>query len=185
MIPRLQIASIMLVASTAVAHAEPIAIGLAPSAYLLETDEWGFAPELLGYTYVALPEDKLYLRPGGRLSARGLIQNDMSTNLRIEERDLSVMGELGLVRGGRVVPSATLLAGMTRRWVSVSARDVDTSMSRAGSDEWLPVIGAQLGVGLPLHTRFMIEPFVRYELVVSDARTHLHWGFEATVSFGQ
>ena len=28
------------------------------------------------------------------------------------------------------------------------------------------------------------EPFVRYELVYSDARTHLRWGFEATLSFG-
>ena len=102
----------------------------------------------------------------------------------IEERDVAAFAELGLVRGGRVVPSATILAGVARRWITLDASGVDTSMSRAGGDEWLPIIGGQLGVGLPLHRRVMVEPFVRYELVIDDSRTHLCWGVEASISFG-
>jgi hypothetical protein len=179
------LAALAIAASAPVANAEPIAIGVAPSAYLLATDAWGFAPELLAHTYVPLSYERIYLRPGGRLSTRGLIQNDMSTDLRLEEHDLSFHAELGVVRQGRVVPSVTLLAGMTHRWVSVTAHGVDTSMSNAGKNEWLPSLGAQLGVGLPLHDRVLVEPFVRYELVYSDSRTHLRWGFEATFSFGR
>jgi hypothetical protein len=182
---RLFIASFAVCASASASRAEPIAVGVAPSAYLLSTDAWGFAPELLGHTYVPLPYDKVFLRPGARLSTRGLIQNDMSTDLRLEEHDLSFSAELGIVHSGRVVPSLTLLAGMTHRWVSLSAEGVDTSMSHADATEWLPSFGAQLGVGLPLHERVMIEPFARYEVVIGDARTHLRWGFEATFSFGR
>lgn len=166
------------------AAAEPISIGVAPSAHLRQSDGWGFAPELLAHTYVPLAADRLYLRPGGRIAVRGLVQEDMASDLRIEEHDVSVCGELGLVRHGRVVPSVTLLAGVAYRWVTLVSGGVDTSMSRIGENEWLPLVGAQVGLGLPLHQRVLIEPFVRYELAITDNRTHLRWGVEATVSFG-
>jgi hypothetical protein len=172
-----------LLAPAAVA-AEPVAIGIAPSAYALPTGRWGFAPEVLAHTYVHVAR-AWYLRPGGRLGARGLVQEDMSSDLRLEERDLGVVGELGVVRAGRIVPSATLLAGVDRRWISLDATGLDVSMSRADATEWLPVIGGQIGVGLALHRRVMIEPFVRYEVLITDGRTHLRWGFEATMSFGR
>ena len=152
-VTRMVVVTLMLAAAPAAA--EPIAIGIAPSAHLRRSEGWGFAPELLGHAYVALPAERLYLRPGGRLAVRGVMQEDMATDLRIEERDVAVLGELGILRHGRVVPSVTLLGGVAHRWVTLEASGVDTSMSRIGGNEWLPIIGAQLGVGMPLHQRVL------------------------------
>lgn len=180
----IRLAVIALALCVGTAAAEPLAIGIAPSAHLRQSDGWGFAPELLVHTYVPLSADRVYLRPGARVGVRGLVQEDMARDLRIEERDVAVIGELGIVRSGRVVPSVTLLAGLAHRWVTLDAAGVDTSMSSIGGNEWLPLAGAQLGLGMPLHSRVLIEPFVRYEVVLTDARTHLRWGVEASVSLG-
>ena len=178
---RIIIAAVLTCAASA--GAGPIAIGVAPSTHLREGEGWGFAPELFVHTYASL-SDGLYLRPGGRVAVRGLVQDPMATDLRIEEHDLAAFGELGLIHDGRVVPSVTLLAGVARRWMTLAAHGVDTSMSRIGEDEWLPIIGAQLGVGMPLSKHILVEPFVRYEVAITDNRTHLRWGVEASVSFG-
>lgn len=167
------------------AHAEvtlkPIAIGLAPSAYSLETGSWGLAPELIGYGYLHV-HGPVFARVGARLGSRGWIERDMPSELNIHEREVSVAGDIGLVRQGAVVPSLSFQVGLAHRWFDVTATDIDVSMSKFGSSEWLPMLALQAGLGLPLTKRLLVEPFVRFETLVSDSRLGLRWGIEATVA---
>ena len=161
---------------------KPIAIGLAPSAYSLETGRWGLAPELIGYGYLHV-DGPVFARVGARVGSRGYIDRDMPTDLNIREREVSLAGDVGLVRQGAVVPSLSLQVGWAHRWFDVTATDVDVSMSRFGRSEWLPMVSMQAGLGLPLTKRLLVEPFVRFETLVSDTRLGLRWGVEATVAF--
>jgi hypothetical protein len=166
------------------AHAaprKPIAVGLAPSAYTIETGRWGIAPELIGYGYLHI-DDRIYARLGARLGSRGWIQREMTTALRIEERELSFAGDVGLVWQSTVVPSISLQAGLVHRWFDVTATGIEASLSNLGQSERLPMISAQAGLGLPLTKRLLVEPFVRFEKIATDSRFGLRWGFEATMS---
>jgi hypothetical protein len=184
-IPILFVTFVGVVATSQHANADagvkPIAIGLAPSSYSLETGSWGLAPELIGYGYIHV-EGPVFARVGARLGSRGYIERDMPTDLNIREREVSLAGDVGLVRQGAVVPSLSLQVGLARRWFDVTATDIDVSMSRFGRSEWLPMVSLQAGLGLPLTKRVLVEPFVRFETLVSDTRLGLRWGVEATVA---
>ena len=185
-IPVLFVTLVGVITSSRRAHADgmvnPFAIGLAPSAYNLETGSWGLAPELIGYGYIHV-DGPVFARVGARLGSRGYIERDMPTDLNIREREVSLAGDVGLVRQGAVVPSLSLQVGLARRWFDVTATDIDVSMSRFGRSEWLPMVSMQAGLGLPLTKRLLVEPFVRFETVVSDTRLGLRWGVEATLAF--
>lgn len=160
---------------------KPIAVGVAPSAYSLENGTWGVAPELLGYGYLHL-DGAVFARLGARLGSRGWFTPDMPTALNIHEREVSLAGDFGLVHQGNVVPSLSLQLGLAHRWFDVTAMDIDRTMSKFGRSEWLPMISLQAGLGLPLSKRLLVEPFMRFETLVSDTRLGLRWGIEATLA---
>jgi hypothetical protein len=160
---------------------KPIAIGLAPSAYSLENGTWGLAPELIGYGYRHI-DGAVFARLGARLGSRGWVAPEMPTALNIHEREVSLVGDIGLVHQGKVVPSLSLQAGLAHRWFDVTTTDIDLSMSKFGRSEWLPMLSLQAGLGLPLSKRLLVEPFMRFETVISDTRLGLRWGVEATLA---
>jgi hypothetical protein len=140
-----------------------------------ERDFARLTPELLYMTY--LPFDAPYfLRPAARLSYAWL-QQQMPQSVRIEERDLSISGELGLLYESIVIPSATLGLGVTRRAISfVYESPVVSADDKISTTEYLPLIFAQAGLGVPLlKGSFVVEPMVRYTYTYSDARAP--WGY--------
>jgi hypothetical protein len=138
---------------------KPIAVGLAPSAYNLDNGRWGVAPEIIAYGYLPI-DGAIFARVGARFGSRGWISRDMPTELNIREREVSLVGDIGVLYQSAVVPSLSMHAG----------------------SEWLPMISVQVGLGLPLTRRLLVEPFMRFEKVISDNRLGLRWGIEATIS---
>lgn len=167
------------------AEADAMAVGVAAAwqerADYGEDTRASFAPELVGFGYVPVGGGRLYLRPGARLGHAGLSRPEMPNALRIAERDVSVAGEIGLVRDGAVVPSLTIGAGAVSRWIRLeTSPPVSAPDERISRHQLLGTFHAQVGFGIPLAGRFLIEPFVRFESVRADDRGHWRYGVELT-----
>jgi hypothetical protein len=174
-------AFVLLALASPAAHANPLAIGLAPSTYELSDGSRGFAPEAFAHTYVSLGS-RLVLRPGARIGARGLVQPEMPEGLRITERDFTAHAEAALTFDGTVVPSLSVMGGLDVRRINVEGAGIDVSMSRVAHTELLPYIAVQLGLGLPLaHGKWLVEPTIRREFLLGDSRAG--WRFGLEVSF--
>lgn len=177
----LALAGVLVLAQHTAGNASPLSVGLAPSTYTLSDDSQGFAPEAFVHTYVALGSG-LFLRPGARLGARGVLQPDMPVGVRIIERDLTGLFEAAISYNGSVVPSLTVMSGIHVRSIHVEGDGVDVRMSRASATELLPNISVQLGIGLPLaRGTWLVEPTIRRELLLGDSRAG--WRFGIEVSF--
>jgi len=173
-------ATLALAALPSVVDARPIAVGAAPSAYRMSDEQWGLAVELFGHSYLKV-DKRWFLRPGLRLGYRGLTEPEQARGLAINERDISSLAELAIVRDGSFVPSLTVMAGVVARSLSLQADAVDTMQSKIPRWEALPTVSAQVGVGLPLwRGRLVLEPFARLELTVGDSRQHLRLGVETS-----
>lgn len=160
--------------------ARPLAVGAAPSAYRMSDEQWGIAAELFGHSYLQA-SGRWFLRPGLRLGYRGLTQPDQARGLAVIERDVGAHAECALVLDGTFVPSLTVMAGMIARSLTLQADGVDVMQSQIPRWEALPVLGAQLGVGLPLwRGAVLLEPFARLELTIGDNRQHLRMGVETS-----
>jgi hypothetical protein len=166
---------------TGAAGAEPVAVGLAPSTYELSDGGRGFAPEAFAHTYVSLGS-RLVLRPGARLGARGLVQPDMPSGLRVTERDGTAQLETAITFDGTVVPSLSVMAGIDVRRINVESDGIDVASSRIPHTELLPYLAVQVGLGLPLAKgRWLVEPTIRREYLFGDTRAG--WRFGLEVSF--
>jgi len=162
------------------------AAGAALTAFQQPDTRWGLVPELFGHGYRPLGRHRLYLRPGARLSLRGLAQSEMPVQIQVREHDLGLGAELGLLRDGRVIPSLTLGATLAVRMIDLDVGDQVTVMSeRADRIEVLPGGFVQLGLGLPVaRGAVVIEPVVRYEVVAGDPRLGWRWGVEISGRLG-
>lgn len=175
------LAAALVLAQHAVADANPLSVGLAPSTYRLSDGSQGFAPEAFVHTYVSLGSG-LFLRPGARLGARGVLQPDMPTGVRITERELTGLIEAAVTFNGTVVPTLTVMSGAHLRRLGIEGDGVDVGMSRASATELVPNISVQLGVGLPLaNGTWMVEPTIRRELLLGDSRAGWRFGLEVSM----
>jgi hypothetical protein len=179
-------AALLVAPSTARADGWAGALGLAASWQQRhdfgENTRANFVPELVGFGYLRLGESRLFLRPGARLAYSGLSQAEMPSAVRIEERDLTATGELGLVLDGPVIPSLTLGGGAASRWISLDLeRPVTADGERISRHQILGTGYLQAGLGIPLvRGRLLAEPIVRYEITSGDDRAHWRYGVELT-----
>jgi hypothetical protein len=172
---------VVLALASHAAHANPLAVGLAPSTYELSDGSRGFAPEAFAHTYVSLGS-RLVLRPGARLGARGLIQPEMPEGLRVTERDFTAHAEAAITFDGTVVPSLSVMGGLDVRRVNVQGDGIDVASSRIAHTEVLPYIAVQIGLGLPIAKgKWLVEPTIRREFLYGDTRAG--WRFGLEVSF--
>ncbi len=172
--------AVVLVLLPHVAGAEPIAIGIAPSTYTLSDGSRGFAPEVFAHTYLLIG-DRLVLRPGARIGARGLVQPEMPAGLRVTERDFTTHAEVALTFDGTVVPSLAVMGGLDVRRIGVEGDGIDVSSSHIAHTELMPYLAMQIGVGLPLaHGTWLVEPTIRREFLLGDARVDWRFGLEVS-----
>jgi len=138
-------------------------------------------PEILAYGYLGGFAGPVWLRPGLRL-AYVSEQVEMPQSLRVEERDFSVAGELGVVYDWYVVPSLALGGGIISRKISLKTSGAISSGEDAVStSETLRFLQAQVGVGIPFWKGFVVvEPYYRYASVEKDARIKSAYGLELT-----
>lgn len=140
-----------------------------------------FMPESITYFYLPLASS-LYLRTGARLGY-AWIQQQMPQAVRIEETDLMISGEAGLLWDWYVVPALSFGAGIDQRTIKLKTEaPVDTAEDDISTKETLPFWDAQLGVGIPIASgRVVLEPFARYWNLKGDDRSHWTFGLETTV----
>lgn len=176
----LAMALAVMLLSAGAASANPIAIGLAPSTYQLSDGSRGFAPEAFAHTYASLGS-RLVLRPGARVGARGLVQPEMPSGLRITERDFTAHAEAALTFDGTVVPSLSVMGGLDVRRIGVEGDGIDVASSRIAHTELLPYLAVQLGLGLPLAKgKWLVEPTIRREFLLGDSRAGWRFGLEVS-----
>ena len=176
------LAGVLVLAQHARVDANPLSVGLAPSTYTLSDGSRGFAPEAFVHTYVSLGSG-LFLRPGARLGARGVLQPEMPEGVRITERELTGLFEAAISYNGTVVPSLTVMSGVHVRSINVEGDGVDVRMSQASATELLPNLSVQLGVGLPLaRGTWLVEPTIRRELLIGDSRAGWRFGLEISIA---
>ncbi len=169
------------VARSRVRWAVGVGLGASP-----QTDgTWGLQPELVGHASLRLAP-RWSVRGGVRAWFHGVNQPEMAQGLGLVERDLGGSVELAVSYRAPVVPTLTIAGMVARRSISLdAASEIDTSGSMLDHVEVLPGIYGQLGVGLPVGKRFMLEPYLRFEWVPDDRRTQLGWGMDISMVIGR
>lgn len=167
-------------------HTSTLAVGLGLG--WVNRDEYGASsftrlqPEFVAHGYLDLFDTGLFLRPGLRLGY-AWEQPEMPGSVAVEERDLTLSGELGVLFDWIIVPTVTAGGGFDRRNVvlktSAPVAVVDDRISRT---ETLPYFYVQASVGIPIwQGRFVLEPYVRYLTIEGDRRINTAYGVEFTV----
>ncbi len=143
---------------------------------------FAFAPGVVGFMYMSSPWRKLLLRPGVRLGFTGLDQAEMPAGLQIDEYDVTIGSEIGLVYNGVVMPAVSFgVEGVVRTIRTQTSSFVDSPSDR--DIEFLPGIYAQLGLALPIiHRQVIVEPFWRYEQVFDDPRINWRLGIDVAIA---
>lgn len=139
-------------------------------------------PEIIGFTYGALPWEEMWWRLGARVGYTS-DQPEMPQAVRFEETDTTTLLEAAITRDWYVVPTLAFGGGydFRRTKVKVSA-PIDTADDRLGRKETLWMWYMQGGIGLPLlKARILLEPTVRYHTIQYDARSHWLFGVDMTV----
>ncbi|MBT8496109.1 MAG: hypothetical protein KJO07_23900 [Deltaproteobacteria bacterium] len=179
--------AIALLASPAVA--DDVAVGVGTS-WQIRRDFGSetrptFVPELVGETYVATSNARLYLRPAVRAGFAGIVQAEMPMAIQIREYDISVLGELSVLYDAAIIPTLGVGAGATARWVRGRAEaPLAGDASRFDDFDLLPLVYGQIGAGVPFaRGRLVIEPYARYELVIGDERIGWRLGLDTTFAW--
>lgn len=138
-------------------------------------------PEFVTYGYLGGFMGPLWIRPGLRI-AYASEQPEMPQSVRVEERDLSFSGEVGIVLDWFVVPSLAVGGGVLSRQVKlVTEGAVSAGTNDISTNEQLPFFHVQAGVGIPLWEGFVVvEPLYRYSWVTQDSRITYSYGAELT-----
>ena len=150
-----------------------------------EASRTAFTPELVLYRYLPLSK-RWFLRPGVRLGYQGLLQVEMPESVRVEERALYGLLDVGILFDAMVVPSLSLGGGVTHRWIRlVTEGDAHTGEGDPlDRSEVLGMLYAQFGLGIPVERgRFLVEPYIRRQHTFSDDRSAWQFGFDATIGF--
>jgi hypothetical protein len=141
-----------------------------------------FIPSLVGFGYVpAAP--RLFFRPGLRFGYEGLSQAPSSYGAQIQERGVQGTAELGVVYDAWLVPSLSVGAGVNYRSLEFVGRGIVAASDALDRTEWLGLVYAQAGLGLPLFRgAFVVEPYARLQHTLSDDRALLQLGIDLTFS---
>ncbi|MEY4575758.1 MAG: hypothetical protein RL701_461 [Pseudomonadota bacterium] len=141
-----------------------------------------FAPELLALGYIPLPLRDVYLRAGMRIGYDGLDQADMPRQVRLTERGLHELVELGILYDWVVVPALSIGGGLAQRFIDLETRGGVKGTQRLDHTEVLGQIYVALGLGIPIaHGLVVIEPFFRVQHVFDDPRAVLRLGLDVTL----
>lgn len=139
-------------------------------------------PEIIAFTYGALPWEAFWWRAGARLGY-STAQPEMPQTVRFEETDTTTLIEAAITRDWYVVPTFAFGGGydFRRTKVKVSA-PIDSADDRLNRKETLWMWYVQGGLGVPLlKARVLLEPTVRYHTIQYDARSHWLFGMEMTI----
>lgn len=139
-------------------------------------------PELIGFTYGAMPWHEYWWRAGVRLGYSS-DQPEMPQALRIEETDTTTLAEAAITRDWYIVPSLAFGAGYDFRTIKLkTSAPLDTADDRINRKERLWMWYVQAGAGLPLLSGLiLIEPTARYHTIQYDKRSNWMFGIEATI----
>ncbi len=148
-----------------------------------DVHRFSFIPSLVGFAYVpVLP--RVYLRPGLRLGYSGLQQAQFSHGAGVEEHSLQGTAELGVQYDAWLVPALSVGGGAQRREIDFMGRGIVVDSDAIDRTEWLGLLYAQVGLGLPLWDGLLvIEPYARVQHTFSDARSLLQLGADITIGF--
>jgi hypothetical protein len=140
------------------------------------------AVEFVGLGYVATQRDRVFLRPGLRVGYVGLAPAEMPSALRFVERDATLAAELGALYDGVIIPAVSLGAGVSVRQLALDVGPpISTDETPLRRWEYLPMAYAQIASGVPIAGgRFLIEPFMRFELMAGDNRARWRTGLDFT-----
>ena len=137
-----------------------------------------FVPSLLGLAYTPIAP-RVFLRPALRLGYAGLTEQPSSYGARVEERDVQTTLELGLTYEAWVMPALAIGAGVERRSIDFVGRGIVADSDAIDRTEWLGLVYAQAGVGLPLFdVTLVVEPYARVQHTASDDRSSLQFGVD-------
>lgn len=139
-------------------------------------------PEIVGFTYGALPREQYWWRVGLRIGY-STAQPEMPQAIRIEESDTTALAEVAITKDWYIVPSFAIGSGYDFRKTNVKVSGpIDTVDDRINRKETLWMWYVQAGAGLPLLKGLvLIEPTVRYHTIQYDNRSHWMFGIETTV----
>ncbi len=170
--------------SSAQAESPRWAIGVAPQFQIRQdfgqAKRSAFVPELVGFRYIGLT-DRVFIRPGLRLGFGGLSQAEMPVAFQVTEHELMLLGEIGILFDGPVIPSLSVGTELIGRITNVKTRE-PVSSNRKGKTDLLFGGYVQIGLGVPIGaSKLVVEPFARFERVIDDFRPS--WRLGAEVSF--
>jgi len=167
-------------------QAPPVSFALGASVGFLQQQGLGaetqakFIPGLLGLAYVPVAPH-LFLRPGVRFSYVGLTQAPSSFGARIEERGVQGTAELGISYDAWLVPALAVGGGANYRSIDFIGRGIVADSDAMDRVEWLGMVFAQVGLGLPLFRgALVVEPNLRLQHTFTDERSLLQFGIDLT-----
>jgi hypothetical protein len=166
-----------------VSFAAGVSLGFLRVQELGAVKRFNFIPSFVGLAYVPVAP-RVFLRPGVRFGYVGLDQAQFSYGASIEERSLQTTAELGVQYDAWLVPSLTVGGGVDRREVDFIGRGIVADSDAIDRTEWLGLLYAQVGLGLPLlDGLIVVEPYARLQHTFSDERSLLQVGTDLTVGF--
>jgi hypothetical protein len=166
-----------------VSFAAGVSLGFLRVQELGSVRRFDFVPSLVGLAYVPVAP-RVFLRPGVRFGYAGLEQAQFSHGAAIEERSMQAMAELGVQYDAWLVPALSVGGGVHRREIDFVGRGIVADSDVIDRTEWLGLMYAQLGLGLPLlDALIVVEPYVRVQGTFSDERSLLQLGTDITIGF--
>jgi hypothetical protein len=141
--------------------------------------------EFTSQSYIQLPMERLFLRPGIRFGFDSLPNEGSPQWLNISERTHDGGIEMGIVFDGLLVPSLSWQSHLLARRLTLNTKGlVGSSSNHFPRTEWLSSNSVQLGLGLPIEGgKALIEPFYRKVWIQGDDRQNQRWGVEASWEF--
>ena len=140
--------------------------------------------EVFAQSYVSLPAENLFLRPGVRFGYEHIPDEQAPQSIKIREQSFRGGLELGILYESFMVPSISLQAGVMRRKLTLDTSSQITSKSTDfPTIEWLPLGTLNLGLGIPIEGgKLVLEPFYRFVWIAKDTRQTSQWGIDASWS---
>jgi hypothetical protein len=131
-------------------------------------------------------DERIYLRPGGRLAFSGLEQSEQPMAVQIKEYDVVARGEIAVLYDGPVIPMAGLGLGLVGRRIKLATDDsFESNGDPVSSFDFMPEFYGKLGLGVPIAGgAVVVEPNVGYRFVIGDDREGVLFGLDVTVGFG-
>jgi hypothetical protein len=140
--------------------------------------------ESFAQSYVSLPWNGFYIRPGVRLGFGHQNADGPQNPIRIFETTYKAGAEFALIFSGIVIPSVSLQGFILNRTLKLSRPDnVSNTANLMNRTEWLNARAITLGLGIPIADgRVIVEPFYRFVHIYGDERQDHLVGLDLSVS---